>query len=188
MKVYITGKTLDSLTAAKDFSAAEAQLTAEGYEVLNPLRTGLPSGSGPEAMAAVNILQLLSCDAIFLLPDWQSDTLAVIEKNIAVNTGKLILQEKKPDIKQIIETVMGVTFDEIRSRSRSRLIVYARQIYAYHARKTGASLTAIGNEMAHNHTSVLYYLHNYEADFYYTKEFRKYAEEVNAEIQAFLRS
>lgn len=189
MKVFITGNSLDGLIAAEAFSLAEAQLTAEGYEVLNPLRTGLPSESAPEAKAAVNILQLLSCDAIYLLPDWQSDTLAVIEKNIAVNTGKLILQEiaPQPDIKQIIEDVMGVSFDDIRGRSRNRTIVYARQIYAHYARENGGSLIAIGMEMEHNHTSVLYYLRKYADDYAYTKEFRKYANDVNAELQAFLR-
>ena len=77
---------------------------------------------------------------------------------------------------------MGITFDDIRSRSRSLRIMYARQIYAHHARKGGASLTAIGNEMAHNHTSVLYYLRKYAEDYAYIKDFRQYANEVEAAL------
>lgn len=188
MKAYITGNKAGGNTP-ENFSEAEAKLTAEGYEVINPLRSGLPSSSPQEAKAALNILQLLGSDAVYLLPDWQSDTLAVIEKNIAEFTGKTILQEPPegtPDVKQIIERIMGVTFAEICGRRRERLIVYARQIYAHHAREAGASLTEIGKEMAHNHTSVLYYLHKYEDDYTYTREFRKYAKEIEAQINGFL--
>lgn len=185
MKVFLIGN-VAAPDAPEVFSDAEAQLTTAGHTVLNPLRNELPSDSPDELKAAVNVMQVISAEAAYLIPGWKGNTLAVIEKNIAVFTGKTILQEDQPDerdeIRLAIQTAMGVSFDEIRGRSRNRIIIYARQIYAHHARKTGASLTELGNEMEHNHTSALYYLNNYATDYAYTPEFRKYADAVEAAL------
>lgn len=186
MKVFIIGN-IDAPTAPEDFSAAEARLTTAGHEVINPLRNNLPSDSPAELVASINILQLIGAEAVYLLQGWESSPLSLIEKNVATYTGVAIIKDAPEEdeiliIKQAIQAVMGITFDDIRSRSRSLRIMYARQIYAHHARKGGASLTAIGNEMAHNHTSVLYYLRKYAEDYAYIKDFRQYANEVEVAL------
>lgn len=187
MKVYITGKITGQAydKAAAKFSAAEAQLTAAGYEVINPLRCGQPSGTPREFTAAVNILQLLGADAIYLLDDWTDSEASLIEKNIADRTGKAIIYEARPefdDIKQAIFSVTGVTFQQIVGRSRILKVVYARELFAHFARETGATLPAIGQAMSHNHTTVFYYLKRYGEDYKYTKDFIRIADAVSEAV------
>lgn len=183
MKVYITGRIAGQAydKVAAKFSAAEAKLTAAGYEVINPLRCGLPSGTPPEVTASVNILRLLGAEAIYLIDDWTASEMSLIEKNIADSTGKAIIYETRPeydDIKQAIFSVTGVTFQQITSRSRVLKIVYAREIFSHFAREKGASLITIGKMMNHNHTTVFYYLRRYGEDYQYTRDFTRIADAV----------
>ena len=89
MKIYISGQIsglpLDEVKAK--FHDAEQQIIERGYEAVNPLKNGIPDS---EPMAA-DIVLLLDCDAIYMLPGWEASKGATLEKNIAERTGKKII-------------------------------------------------------------------------------------------------
>ena len=58
-------------------------LKAQGYEVINPLKNGIPATASWEAHVAMDVLLLMGCDAIYLLPDWGFSKGATLEKNLA---------------------------------------------------------------------------------------------------------
>lgn len=71
-KIYISGQISGQPIeeVAAKFEAAETMLKAQGYEVVNPLKNGIPANASWEAHVAMDVLLLMGCDAIYLLPDW----------------------------------------------------------------------------------------------------------------------
>ncbi len=71
-KIYISGRIsglpIDEVT--DKFNETEAKLKAKGYEVVNPLKNGIPDTASWEAHVAMDVLLLMGCDSIYLLPDW----------------------------------------------------------------------------------------------------------------------
>ena len=62
---------------------------------------------------ALDIVLLMGCESIYLLPDWEHSRGATLEKTIAELTGKLLIYEKttrNEDIKQAITEVTGLLF------------------------------------------------------------------------------
>ena len=117
-KIYISGQIIgqpiEEVTAK--FEAAEAMLKAQGYEVVNPLKNGIPANASWEVHVAMDVLILMGCKAIYLLPDWVFSKGATFEKNLAELTGKTIIYEEVPtfqQIKQAIAEGMGVAFYDI---------------------------------------------------------------------------
>ncbi len=185
MKVYIsgqiTGLPFDEVKAK--FSKAEEDLIAQGYEVVNPTKNGIPFNAPWELHVAMDIVLLIGCHAIYLLPDWGRSKGATLEKNVAELTGKKIIYQEVPeftDIKQAITDVMGVSFFDIVGESRTRRHVFARMIFAHFCRKEGATMMRIAAEMKHNHSTVVYYLRKFNDDNRFNPEFRQLAEAVES--------
>ena len=168
MKIYISGQ-ITGLPVAEyteKFSRAEAELKAKGYDVVNPLRNGLPSGARWQEQMKTDIRLLLDCQAIYLLANWEKSIGATLEREIAKGLGLIIEYEKPPkhrDIKAAILTAMGVNFKSIAEDSRNRWHVYARMIYAHHCKKRGEHTQGIAEETSHDQSN---------------REFRKAAEKV----------
>ncbi len=186
-KIYISGQIsglpYDEVVAK--FKEAEERLQAQGYETVNPLKNGLPDNAPWELHMALDIVQLLGCETIYLLPDWQQSKGATLEKKIAEFTGKEIIYQEEPafiEIKQAIAEIMGVTFPEITGRKRVRKHVYARIIFAHLCREQGATKATIAREMQHNHATIIYYLKKYNDDYRFTPEFREYANDVKKQL------
>lgn len=177
-KVYISGQITGlpfEETKAK-FDAAEAELREQGYEVVNPLNNGISFNAPWELHVAMDIVLLVGCHAIYMLPDWAYSKGATLEKNIAELTGKTIIYQEVPafaDIKQAVADVMGVSFVDIVGPSRERRHVYARMIFAHYCRATGATIVRIAEEMKHNHSTIVYYLRKFNDDNQYNPEFRE---------------
>ena len=178
MKIYISGQ-ISGLpleeTRAK-FENIENELVAQGYEVVNPLKNGIPYNAPWEVHIAMDILLLIGCEAIYLLPDWAYSKGATLEKKIAEFTGKEIIYQEVPtflEIKEAIAEAMGISFVDIVGPSRERKQVYARMIFAHHCREQGATVQRIADEMKHNHSTVVYYLRKYKDDYQYNPEFRE---------------
>jgi hypothetical protein len=186
-KIYVSGKItglpFDEVQAK--FAAAERFLTEQGYEVVSPLKNGIPDNFPWEIHIAIDIVLLIGCEAVYFLPDWHLSKGATIEKTIAESTGKTIIYENAPvfaELKQAISEVMGVQFYEIANDSRRRRIVYARIIYAYFCREQGATVTDIAAEVRRDHSTVIYYLRKFYDDRKYNKIFRDFANRVEVAI------
>lgn len=85
MKVYISGPItgLPYKEVEKAFSKAEKRLKEEGYEVVSPLKNGLPRESTWNEHMRADIKLLLDCDAIYLLKGYQDSKGAMIEYDLA---------------------------------------------------------------------------------------------------------
>jgi hypothetical protein len=185
-RIYISGKItgLPVSEVREKFDAAEQELAAQGYEVVNPLKTAIPYGAEWETHMTVDILLLTGCDAIYLLSDWLYSRGATLEKRIAEITGKEIIFQQNPQnpeldgLKQAIEDVTGISFFTIACKKRDRTNVYARMIYAHFAHKCGVTISDVAAEMRHNRSTVIYYLKKFDDESRYNPEFYSFAKQV----------
>lgn len=186
-KIYISGRIsgLPKEDVTAKFEATEAKLRSEGYEVVNPLKNGIPDNATWEVHVAMDVLLLMGCNTIYLMPDWSLSKGATLEKNLSELTGKKIIYEEVPafqQIKQAISDGMGVSFYDIAGESREQKHVFARMIFAQHCREEGATVQRIAKEMKRNHATIIYYLKKYPDDYQYTPEFRAYVNAVKGRL------
>src|SRR5574344_1432276 len=160
-KVYISGQIsglpYDEVVAK--FAAAEAKLQAQDYETVNPLNNGIPFNAPWEIHVAMDVVLLMGCDTIYLLPDWQQSKGATLEKSFAELTGKTIIYEEEPAfplIKQVIAEIMGVTFPEITGRKRIKKYVYARMIFAHLCWERGETKDRKSTRLNSSHQIISY--------------------------------
>lgn len=183
VKVYISGKIsgLPEQEYKERFAQAEASLTAKGYEVTNPLKNGVASGEHWKTQMKADINLLLDCEAIYMLENWEKSEGATLERHIATALGMFVIYEREPkhrDIKKAINAAMGVTFKTIAEDSRNRWHVYARMIYAHHAKKQNQPIKQIAEETRHDESTIAYYLRRYDGEYKFNREFRAAAEKV----------
>jgi len=69
------------------FHRAAATLRASGYDVINPAEINPDPTAGWEACMRQDIAQLVTCEAIALLPGWQNSRGAKLEHHIATHLG-----------------------------------------------------------------------------------------------------
>lgn len=100
IKVYIAGKVTGEnagICFAK-FAAAEYQLKQNGFEVINPMRLCNTDTPWHKCMR-VCLREMLDCEAVYLLPDWNNSVGATIELVVAAVTAipviKTIYELKK---------------------------------------------------------------------------------------------
>lgn len=192
-KVYISGRITGLPKAEYEalFNAAEATLRAKGYEVITPIRINPEAAEiDParhteaeiwEAHLKADIRELLKCNAIYMLSNWELSEGATLEHSIAQGVNIHVHYEVEPqhrDIKDAIQAAMGVPFRVIATDSRNRWHVYARMIYAHHCKKDGDNTQQIAIEIKHDESSISYYLRHYDTEYKYNREFRKAAEKV----------
>lgn len=77
----ITGEPIEQVIAK--FAETEFKLAKNGYDPVNPLKNGLPQESAWEHHMRVDISLMMTCNAIYMLPDWKFSTGARIEKQLA---------------------------------------------------------------------------------------------------------
>jgi hypothetical protein len=176
MKIYISGQItgLQENEVIEKFGKAEQELSEQGYEVVNPLKTTIPYNAPWKTHIAIDIILLLGCDAIYLLPDWIYSKGATLEKKIAEQAGKEIICRQEPELiqlKEAIENVTGVSFYIISESKRDRINVYARMLYAHFARLDGLTVEKIAGEMKKNHSTIIYYLRKFEDENRFNHEF-----------------
>lgn len=83
-KVYLSGPITGIETKSVHiFSAAEQFLTQQGFDVINPWRLNHDHRKRWEDYMAVDILALLECDAVYMLPGWETSRGARLEYAIA---------------------------------------------------------------------------------------------------------
>lgn len=99
MKVYISGKIsgTDLIKTRKHFAAVAKATKRLGYEPVNPLENGLSEHDTWEAHMLKDIIDLLQCNAIYMLQGWQESKGARIEHYIATEIGIPITYEIERD-------------------------------------------------------------------------------------------
>lgn len=86
------------------------------------------------------------------------------------------------DVLTAIHRAVSVSLDEIRSRCRIPTLVYARMIYAHYARRTGATISAIGEDTAHDHSTVSYWIKKFPDEYRFNPAFRTLCDEIGKEL------
>jgi len=98
-KIYISGKIsgIESIAPAL-FEQAEMKLIALGWEVINPTtikHIDLDSWIG---CMKTDIIELMKCDSIFMLSNWETSKGAIIELKLAADLGMKIMYEEEPKL------------------------------------------------------------------------------------------
>jgi hypothetical protein len=98
-KIYISGKIsgIESIAPAL-FEQAEMKLIALGWEVINPTtikHIDLDSWIG---CMKTDIIELMKCDCIFMLSNWETSKGAIIELKLAADLGMKIMYEEEPKL------------------------------------------------------------------------------------------
>lgn len=187
-KIYISGQIsgLPLEEARRKFDTAEESLKAKGYEVVNPMKNGIPHDAAWELHVAMDIVLLMSCESIYMLPCWIFSRGATLEKNFADLTGKTVVYEEEPrneDIKRAIFDALGVSFFDITGRDRQNKYVFARMIYAFLCREQGDKIADIAQDIKHNHSTVMYYLRKYADDIKTTHDFKEMVRRVEEQLK-----
>lgn len=73
------------------FRRIAADLTSRGYVVSNPADNGLPDGLSWEDYIRTDIRMLLDCDAVVVLPGWETSRGASLEVTIARALGMPVI-------------------------------------------------------------------------------------------------
>jgi len=86
--VYLSGPiTGVEHASARMFAAAQSELEAKGYAVVNPMNLAHAHDRSWEWYMAVDILAMLECHIICLLPNWHKSRGARLEHAIAQQRG-----------------------------------------------------------------------------------------------------
>jgi hypothetical protein len=91
-RIYIAGK----MTGVKDlnfplFHASAAHLRSYGYTVINPAEINPDHAMTWEDCMRSDIAALVTCNAIYMLPGWQTSKGATLEHHIAERLGLHII-------------------------------------------------------------------------------------------------
>lgn len=91
-RIYIAGP----MTGLPDFNypafhAEAARLRAQGFHVENPAENPAPACGSWAGYMRLAIAQLVTCDAICLLPGWSTSRGASIEHGLAVHLGLAVM-------------------------------------------------------------------------------------------------
>lgn len=92
MKVYISGKITGDAGYKQKFKNAQNILESAGFEIFNPAEQEEPGKSWDWYMKR-DIKELMDCDAIYLLKDWEDSEGARLEYYIAQKLEMKIFRE-----------------------------------------------------------------------------------------------
>lgn len=73
------------------FNAAAAELRARGYQVVNPVDINPDPGLAWETCLRNDLVAMLTCDTVALLPGWQRSRGAQLEQHVAHRVGMEIV-------------------------------------------------------------------------------------------------
>lgn len=107
MKVYLSGKIsgLDYSIVESLFGEAEAKIKDLGLTPVSPLNNGLHRSATWAEHMTRDIEMLFGCEAIYLLPNWESSKGARIEKYIAEEMGLLIISDDSLIVSVVDEAI-----------------------------------------------------------------------------------
>ena len=74
------------------FHATAARLRAQGLEVVNPAEINVDSAKGWAQCMRADIVELMTCDSIAMLPGWTNSRGATLEHHIATALGMTVIE------------------------------------------------------------------------------------------------
>ena len=84
MRIYVSGPMTGLPGLNFDtFHAKTAELRAEGHFVINPAEINCDPTAGWNECMRADIAQLVTCDAVYMLPGWEKSRGATLEHHIA---------------------------------------------------------------------------------------------------------
>lgn len=185
MRIYISGKIsgLPIDEARERFDDAEALLDYLGFDVVNPMKKGLPDDAGWGEHMVKDIELLITCEAIYMMENWFESTGAKIEYDIANRLSMDMWFESNvradnTDVMRIqnaIHEVLGLRFNEYATKSRKRDRVFARMLFIYHCKQSHLKLVQIAKHVHRDHSSLLHLLNKYDDEVKFNPYFRKVA-------------
>lgn len=96
-RIYVSGKItgLPTEEYMANFAEAEAELTKQGYVVLNPAKVGagMPDSTTWEEYMELCICMLRMCRKIYLLENWRDSRGAAVELEYAKTYGYEVIEE-----------------------------------------------------------------------------------------------
>ncbi len=84
MKIYISGAITNNPDYEQQFEAAEKAFEAEGLTPVNPAKN---NGYDYKSYIDIGLIELMNCEAIYMLPGWQKSTGARLELQYAKAVG-----------------------------------------------------------------------------------------------------
>lgn len=102
MRVYIAGKVTGEPLAqcTMKFGQAQKLIESKGYEAVNPLaliydyKAGLNREVEWNEAMKICLINLLACDAVYVLKDWEKSPGAMLEVSLAEKLKIQIIHEK----------------------------------------------------------------------------------------------
>lgn len=85
-RVYIAGKVTgqNRIDCLQKFQAAENLIRTKGnYEIINPMKL-VPEGTSWKMAMKICLRALITCDTLYVLPDWHESNGARLEMDIAI--------------------------------------------------------------------------------------------------------
>lgn len=83
-KIYISGSITGNKNAFTEFEGAEHFLKAKGFDVVNPLKIKHAENSIWEEYMKRDIIELMQCDAIYILTGWEVSRGACIKRDLCL--------------------------------------------------------------------------------------------------------
>lgn len=162
----VSGLPIDELRLK--FSEAEMEVRKMGFLTINPVEEILQFNEYDEEglsgwQQEMDFLSPMvdKCDGIFMLTDWKESKGARIEYEQARNAGKTIMfQPEAITADRLIkatEEASGLTWEDIKERTRKRGVVDIRKAFTYLALKHGAGSTVqVARMLGQDHTTVIH--------------------------------
>ncbi len=85
------------------FRKAEIAVTILGYEPVNPITLPHKHDETWESYMREALIEMLACDGLYALPDWEQSRGARIEVQLAKDLGMPVIYENVPEFKIVRE-------------------------------------------------------------------------------------
>lgn len=94
MKVYIAGRIADEKDYRTKFQRAEAEVMALGHSAISPCEIHADCNHQAwEQWMVCDLHEMLDCDGVYALRDWQSSKGATVEVQLAMRLNKTIIYQ-----------------------------------------------------------------------------------------------